>query len=171
MCLEKCDICDVVPVEKDFKVVDTIYVVQCPVCYNSVDGKDKEEVRARWNAKVFCTGCIYLYHSICDKYKNTIFITSSNPNVYTPTWCKTGPVTQENYMRDKYLWEYDEPPSQEGWYAITYCWDPAEGSLIGADYWDGEKWKRNYPIVGLSPSSFSSESEAEKWAEENDCSW
>ena len=41
-------------------------------------------------------------------------------------------------------WEFEpekNPPEEPGWYPILVCYDPQEGLLPAAAYWDGDKWE------------------------------
>ncbi len=39
-------------------------------------------------------------------------------------------------------WEFTKDPTELGWYAVLICYDPREGILPDAAYWNGEKWDR-----------------------------
>jgi hypothetical protein len=66
----------------------------------------------------------------------------------------------ENWTRDKCV----EP----GFYATLRCWDPHEGFLPGANYWNGSGWDTLDPIVSWSERPFETWTEAEQWAYDRD---
>ena len=65
-------------------------------------------------------------------------------------------------------WRWEDKPPHMGWYAISFCWEVAEGSFVGAAFFDGESWDSTLPIVGFSDEFFLSKEKAEAWAKEND---
>lgn len=60
-------------------------------------------------------------------------------------------------------WDHDNP-TEVGWHAIVYMWDPEEGSFFGTAQWDGSKWLSNYPITGFA-GPFPTQQEASDWAD------
>ena len=65
-------------------------------------------------------------------------------------------------------WNYDAEPTEEGWYAVGYCWDISEGAFVGFAYLDSTGvWSEKLPIFG-SAGPFDTADEAELWAKEHD---
>lgn len=67
----------------------------------------------------------------------------------------------------------DKPPTEPGWYAVLWCFDPDEGYFPAGFYWDGERWYdgekvRVPPVAMRSPQSFAEEEDATDWAREHD---
>jgi hypothetical protein len=66
-------------------------------------------------------------------------------------------------------WNYDDDPTEPGWYATNVCWESEEGSFPGAGYWNGSKWDPyEGPVVSWSFQRFFSEKEADAWARKKD---
>ena len=66
-------------------------------------------------------------------------------------------------------WHKEKTSGPEGWFATVLCWDPEEGCIPLAGYWNGETWG-NCPVVAYA-GPFATVEEAEKWAEDNDPGW
>ena len=67
-------------------------------------------------------------------------------------------------------WVFNNKPEFEGWYAIMYCWDVREGTLVGADHWCTARkggWRDGYPVTAYH-GPFIDKSEAEEWADMHD---
>lgn len=42
--------------------------------------------------------------------------------------------------RDAWLDASEQPPTEPGWYAVLWCYEPNEGFFPDGAYWDGERW-------------------------------
>lgn len=74
-------------------------------------------------------------------------------------------------MPKPFLWIDKEPPTP-GWYATLKCWDSHEGYFPDSNYWDGEHWAEDRPMVTHhSPGIFKTPEEAKDWAYEHDPEW
>lgn len=71
-------------------------------------------------------------------------------------------------MKNEWLFLDEEIPTEPGWYAVTRCWEPAEGVFPGACFYDGAKWSEASGLFQRSPKTFASEEKAERWAYEHD---
>ena len=70
-----------------------------------------------------------------------------------------------------YEYLFDKPrPEFVGWYATCHCWEPHEGSFMGANYWGDDGWLERLPIHAWSKQRFETETEAAKFADEHDIS-
>ncbi len=65
------------------------------------------------------------------------------------------------------IWTFDGTPKAEGWHAVSVCYDPQEGIIPAASYWNGEKWDRDY-ILAFHDEVFEDKDQAEKWAYDHD---
>lgn len=80
--------------------------------------------------------------------------------------CKTEHMTNPRLTGDD--------PVQIGWYATLHTWDPLEGLIPGAHYWDGKLWRTE--LRGITPSAsvihwsilFETKEEAEAYATAHD---
>ena len=68
------------------------------------------------------------------------------------------------------MWEDGEFPDNKGFYAINFCWEPREGSFCGSEYFDGRKWRTNYPVIKYA-GPFKNERDAIVFSDKNDVSW
>ena len=60
-----------------------------------------------------------------------------------------------------------DKPEVVGWYGIFYSWDVQEGIHTGADYWCGDSWLNELPVM-LFNGPHPSKEDAIAWAEQND---
>lgn len=60
-------------------------------------------------------------------------------------------------------------PRLDGWYAVVFGWDEAEGYFVDAAYWNakGFDWRSNAAII-LQYGPFLNEGLARQWAYAND---
>lgn len=77
---------------------------------------------------------------------------------------------------DSFCDESSSKPDKTGWYAELHCWDPLEGFFPGSSYWDGDNFKgymKGYPppVTHFIDKCFTSESDALRFAYENDPNW
>jgi hypothetical protein len=64
--------------------------------------------------------------------------------------------------------DYENSPSETGWYPTITCWEPEEGMFPGAHYWDGSDWRDGKHVIGFWPKRFDREQDAEEYARYND---
>ena len=62
----------------------------------------------------------------------------------------------------------EDDPTEIGWYAVVYCFDPHEGMFPTANYWDGTAWRHRGPIILRSPNTFPDMTTASDWARAHD---
>ena len=64
-------------------------------------------------------------------------------------------------------WSLEGTPKTPGVYAVTLCYDPTEGFIPSAAFWDGEKWD-NENVAAYHSHPFKSKEAATTWAYAND---
>ena len=62
-------------------------------------------------------------------------------------------------------WDYDNDPTEDGWYAVLVCYDPQEGIFPMAAYWNGRWEKKCVIAIGHRCNT---EAEAERLAYDHD---
>lgn len=62
-----------------------------------------------------------------------------------------------------------DAPQSVGWYATLHCWDPLEGQIPGAHYWNGREWDDQGSAAIIHwPIVFTSKEEAATYADLHD---
>jgi hypothetical protein len=59
------------------------------------------------------------------------------------------------------VWIDDERlPTKPGFYPVVLCWDPFEGLITSARYWDGKAWPAGSPVTMWIDEAFEKEEHA-----------
>lgn len=70
-------------------------------------------------------------------------------------------------MTSPWIFVSDRPPTVDGWYAVTICYDPHEGLFPGAAYATGGEFKQQKAVLAYF-GPFDTKDEAHKAAYEHD---
>lgn len=60
------------------------------------------------------------------------------------------------------------PPTEQGWYGVTVCWDASGGIFTRAAFFDGVRFITEGPVTMRSSQPFPDREPALSWAERND---
>ncbi len=65
------------------------------------------------------------------------------------------------------MWLFDGTPREKGWHAVSICYEPIEGIIPAAAYWDGVHWNKDY-ILAFHDEVFENAEVAKEWAYDHD---